>query len=121
MEPRGRNAWMYWGLCASVALTVSLMGGCAAQEPPKAVARYENLGPKKVPAYLQGTILERTDLLGTEPFGVSAYGLVANLRNTGDNTAVPTAVRDYMIREMVKHKFGQPSSGLEEYPPEKLL
>src|SRR5439155_22467212 len=94
-------------------LTLAVIVGCGAQAPPKAVTRYESLGPKKVPEFLQGTVLERADLLNTEPFGVSAYGLVANLRNTGDCQA-PTAVREYMIRQMVKHQFGQRSLGLED-------
>src|SRR5437868_2687025 len=103
MQFRGKYAWraLLGCTCALAALS-----GCGSQPALRPVVRYETLPSKQVPAFLQGTIIERTDLLNTEPFGVSAYGLVANLRGTGGSRA-PTAVREYMIREMVKHGFGQ--------------
>lgn len=82
------------------------MAGCGAQTPKPPTPGYADLGAKKnVPEYMKGTIWERTELMYTEPFAVSGYGLIGSLRGTGDSYA-PTAVREYMIREMVKHGFG---------------
>jgi len=90
------------GLCAPLGMLI--LAGCQHVDPPKPVVKYENLGPRKVPNFLKGTILERADLENTEPFGVSSYGLVANLRDTGDGRA-STTVTQFMIRQMVKHQF----------------
>ena len=55
---------------------------------------------------MQGTIFERVNLMNTQPFAVSGYGLVGRLRGTGGQPGAQS-VREYMIREMYKHGFGQ--------------
>ena len=51
----------------------------------------------------------------------SAFGLVAQLDNTGDSTA-PNKVRDYMINLMAKHGYGSKLvPGFEHMTPEKVL
>jgi hypothetical protein len=104
--------WLAVGLVAQ---------GCSSRKPPVAVSRYPTLPPKKVPDFLKDTIFEKTDLLNTEPFVVSGFGLVANLNGTGSSD-VSNAVRDYMIKEMQKHKFGSDLlRGMKDVPPERVL
>jgi hypothetical protein len=110
-------------LFAAIGVGVMAAGqGCKPQQPPKPAERYTTLPLKQVPPYLKESIMEQTDLVGTEPLPVSAYGLVSGLRNTGDSQA-PTAVREWMIREMTKRGFGQRRTGLEgaAYQPEAIL
>src|SRR5579862_6237476 len=106
---RSRRAWhnasnrLGWLGVSFAALVL----GCAAQPPPKKpVQLYPNLGMKKVPEYLRGTIYERVELGNTRPFEISGYGLVVNLDHTGSSQTVPGAVKAYMIKEMVKRGFG---------------
>jgi hypothetical protein len=94
-------------LIVGAAIGVGVVG-CAGKKDknkPVVVSRYPTLQPRAVPDYLNDTILQKTDLLDTGPFMVSAYGLIANLQNTGGGP-YPTRVRDYMVKEMVKHGFG---------------
>src|SRR4051794_33390840 len=118
MELRGNRAWRNLLLGAGVLAFVGF--GCAPEEAPKPVVKYENLGPRKVPEFLKGTILERADLLNTEPYDVSSFGLVANLRETGD-CAASTAVREYMTKQMLKHQFGAAHSSVEDLGPQRVL
>jgi hypothetical protein len=99
---------------------VGLSTSCTHKPPPKAEPRYQTLPLKTVPAFMKGTLFERTDVLATQQAPVNAYGLVARLRNTGDSTA-PTAVREWMTGQMVKRGFGQAHRGLGEYNPEDML
>ena len=95
-------------LLAGNLLVALLLTGCARTEKPvEKPAKYVSLGKKTVPAVLKDTILERTEIEPSTrgPLVVSGYGLVVNLRNTGDSTA-PASVRDYIIKEMVKRGFG---------------
>src|SRR5215204_2986998 len=95
--------------CAALSLGLSLGSGCNRKVEKKApVSRYQTLPPKTVAPILEDTIFQRTDVLNTEPYLVSGYGLVANLDNTGGSEA-PMAVRDYMIKQMQQHKFGSAS------------
>lgn len=107
-------------LATAVALVVTSAGCTRSEPPPKAAPRYATLPMKKVPEFMKGTVFERTDVLSTQAFPVSAYGLVARLRNTGDSTA-PTPVRDYMINQMVKRGFGQKHLGYDAFQPEAML
>src|SRR5215212_2778984 len=97
-------------LCAvALSIGLSLGSGCNRKVQKKApVSRYQTLPEKKVAAILEDTIFQRTDVMNTEPYLVSGYGLVANLDNTGGSEA-PMAVRDYMIKQMQQHRFGSPS------------
>jgi hypothetical protein len=118
-----------WSSSLRVLLVVSAIAGLALvgfgcssrpRQQPKLTPRYTSLPAKKLPAYLQGTILERVDLMYTEPMPVSGYGLIANLYGTGD-TRAPNAVRDYMIREMQRRGFGSRQLGFEHLTPENVL
>ena len=73
------------------------------------------------PGLLKGTIFERADLRETEPFRVSGYGLVAGLRGTGDNSAIPRLVREYMVKERARGGFGSHNTGMENVSPEAVL
>ena len=86
------------------------------------VIKYPGIGLRKVPEYLQGTVIERANLQDAQPFLVSGYGLVVNLRKTGDNSAIPTAVREYMVKEIQRHGIGAATTpGYENYSPEGML
>jgi hypothetical protein len=109
--------------CAIAAGTVVAVSGCGSQAPPKPTkVAYTDLGLKKsLPPYLKDTILERTDLANTGPLAVSSYGLVMNLRYSGD-TRAPTAVRDWMIKEMYRHGMGSLRiPGYRDMTPERVL
>ena len=111
--------------CAAVGLVAAGAGnGCSSKKKngPKGnlPERYAKLPKKKVPAFLQDTILEQCDLINTEPFLVSGYSVVVNLDNTGDGSA-PNLVREYIVKEMFKHRWNSPSSGINMPPPEQAL
>src|SRR5687768_17239031 len=80
-------------LCVALALVVSATG-CSKRPQPGRTSDYQNLGPKKVPAYLKGSIYEQVELANQEPLMVSSFGLVGQLRGTGD-TKAPPAVRQW--------------------------
>src|ERR1700722_10997544 len=82
---------------------VAVMVSCT-EKPAPVVNKYPTLPLKDVPDYLADTILQYTDMSGTEPFPVSGYGLVANLDETG-GSHVATTVRDFMIKEIGRHRF----------------
>lgn len=94
-------------VAAAAACAAGFVAGCAKNEPdrPKRPI-YNNIGLRTgLPSYLKDTILERADLSNVGPLAVSSYGLVVNLRYSGDSRA-PTAVREWMIKEMYRHGFG---------------
>src|SRR5205809_7331934 len=104
-------------------LIAAVVVGCAdnAKHKPVQIApRYSTLPPKKVPDVFKDTILEKCDLIRTEPFLVSGYGLVVNLNNTGD-TKAPNAVREYIVKEMDKHKVGSSLTGVKMPEPIEAL
>jgi hypothetical protein len=110
-------------ICLALTLVLALGAvGCAAK--PKASARqlgpYQNLGPKKVPAYLKGSVYEMVELANQEPLNISAFGLVGQLRGTGD-TKAPPAVRQWMMKEMVRRGFGSRTMGFENVPAGRVL
>jgi hypothetical protein len=109
--------------CAIAAGAVVAVSGCGSQEAPKPTkVAYTDLGLKKsLPPYLKDTILERTDLANTGPLAVSSYGLVVNLRYSGDSRA-PTQVREWMIKEMYRHGMGALRiPGYRDMTPERVL
>src|SRR4051812_1058544 len=82
--------------------------GCTPKKPPPDVRltpRYDTLPPRQVPAYLKDSIFERCDLGNNGLLAVSGFGLVANLRGTGD-TFAGTPVRNYILTTMIKRGFG---------------
>jgi Flagellar P-ring protein len=108
------------GICVvCTAVGAALLGGCnGTDKPVKITNRYPTLPKKQVPVYMQDTILEYTEMTGLEPFAISGYGLVANLNGTGGGRA-PSAVRDFIIKEMSRHGFGSVVTGWGS--PETLL
>src|SRR5687768_15999088 len=112
-------------LCAlaAVSLTCAPMVGCQPKKvrPSKVIKPlYDTLPAKNVPVVFKDTIMARCDLLYTEPFLVSGYGLVVNLDNTGSSVA-PNLVREYIHDLMVKRKFGSSLSGVPTPSPEAAL
>jgi hypothetical protein len=97
-------------------------GGKKPSAPETAPPRYEVLPPKEVPSWLRGSVLERADLVATEPQRVASYGLVTGLDFTGDPVNIPNTVREYMINQMVKRGFGRATvEGFERASPERVL
>jgi len=110
------------GVACAAGLVVAV-AGCAKNEPPKMTKPpYINIGLRGgLPAYLKDSVMERADVSNTAPLAVSSYGLVVNLRYSGDSTA-PTAVREWMIREMYRHGMGgHRIPGYQEMTPERAL
>jgi hypothetical protein len=99
-------------------------GGCLGNKSKKKdlalTPHYQSLPPREVPPYLKGTILESCDLLNNTPAQISGFGLVANLRGTGD-TFAGNAVRQYILTTMVKRGFGSRQMGFENMQPEDVL
>jgi hypothetical protein len=87
----------------------SLLAGCGPQakslpEPEP----YVDQGYKPdVPQFMHGTVFERTDLGNADPYPVGGYSIVVNLQDTGDNSGIPTVVRQEMIKRMALAGFGQ--------------
>lgn len=123
MHPADRHPALRYSLAlAALALSVILFTGCREEKPQATQPRYTTLGLRPVPKFLEGTIYQVCNLENTEPYPISGYGLVYLPNGGGDNTYVPTPVRDYMVKEMVKRGFG--SKLREEYSnmrPEVML
>jgi Flagellar P-ring protein/HEAT repeats len=109
-------------VCLAVFLALIVGAGCNNKIPPKKpTSRYTNFGLKPVPSYLKDSIYERTDVSNTGPMAVSSYGLVVNLRHSGDSRA-PPPVRDYIVKEMYRHGIDAPTTpGYEHITPEAIL
>jgi hypothetical protein len=107
--------------CLAIALGLSA-GGCAAKQKQSTshLGAYQNLGAKKIPAYLKGSVYEMVELANQEPLNISAFGLVGQLRGTGD-TKAPPAVRTWMTKEMVRRGFGSRTMGFENVPAGRVL
>ncbi len=109
---------------AALLLTLPLCPGCQrkAEVAKKAEPRYPNVGAKKVPDFMVGTIYERVEVGNVEPFPVSGWGLAVNLDHTGNNELAPTVVKQFMIKEMYKRGFGSKLvPGYENMSPETVL
>src|SRR5688572_21344878 len=108
----------------AVAAALVVVAGCnnkpRVDEKVKIPPRYVALPAKKVPEVFKDTVYEKCDLINTEPFLVSGYGFVSNLNGTGD-TIAPNAVREYMVKEMIKHKWDSSLSGVRTPTPEEAL
>jgi hypothetical protein len=96
--------------------------GCASQKTRKPPTNpYVNLGPRKnLPPYLKGSVYELVELRDNGPLNVSSFGLVGQLRGTGD-TKAPPAVRQWMVKEMVRRGFGSRTLGYESVSAGKVL
>ena len=93
---------------AVLAVGLLVASGCAGQAKKKRasttqpVVRYQSYGLREVPEYLKNTVYERVNVQDLRPMVVSGWGLVTQLRGTGDNSAIPTPVRDYIRRELLR-------------------
>ena len=97
------------GFCILAVVALITFGGCGEDKRPSTtqpIARYQSLGPRNVPDYLKGTIYEKANMQDMRPFTVNGFGLVGQLRGSGDNSAIATAVRDYMRKEILRHGYG---------------
>src|SRR6187455_2488235 len=109
-----------------VAISLLAASGCnhsnkkPAPALPQMHTRYQSVPLRQVPAVLKDTILERCDLTNIEPYPVSGFGLISGLHGTGDSFA-GTAVREYMLKQMVIHGFGSRLLGMEKMQPESVL
>ena len=120
----GKTVRVLLSCAAGVALALSAGCGDAEKNRPSTtmpVSRYQSEGLRKVPEYLQATVYERADMWETSPYAISGYGLVAGLRATGDNSAIPQLVREYMIKEIQRGGFGSHNMGLQDLKPETIL
>lgn len=106
-------------------LATQLLGCSPAKQAPATVVLpklYDVIAAKQnVPPFMRKTIWEKVDVGNIEPFQVSGYGLVVNLDNTGDTTA-PMGVREWMLKEMVRHGYGSRlMPGYENQSAERVL
>jgi hypothetical protein len=88
---------------------MALSAGCVqevAQKKP-VVPYNPTAHDPNLPDYLKGSLYDRTFVLNNEPFNVSAFSLVGQLRGTGSCVA-PPSVRSYMIKELARRGFGDP-------------
>ena len=97
------------GSAALVVGALALAVGCTQQvQQKKDVVRYiPTAHPTNLPPYMVGSLYDRTLVLNNEPYNVSAFSLVGQLRGTGSCVA-PPSVRSYMIKELARRGFGDP-------------
>ena len=113
-------------LALSLAAALVALPGCGPTKQPTKIApapKYVVIPPRSdIPDWLKGSIMEQVDLGATEPFRVSNFGLVVLKKPTGDASNIPNNVREYMIREMTKRRFGSKNQpGFENLSPESVL
>jgi Flagellar P-ring protein len=111
------------GTCALL-LAVTLAAGCDSNpKPPKVSQPYVDVGYKpNIPEYLRGTVYERTEVTQLAGYPVSGYSLCVNLQNTGDNSSIPTVVREMMIKKMALAGFGEHADPrFTNFQPEDVL
>lgn len=106
--------------CVAGALLLGGAAGCSkdgksGSDRGKATlpSRYPKLPAAKVPEFMRGTVYEAAIIRDQESKVVSGFGLVAQLRDTGDTT-VSNAVREYIIRDMVKRGIDRPEGILAD-------
>jgi flagellar basal body P-ring protein FlgI len=95
-------------VAASLGGVAMLAGGCPnkVDAPKAAPPRYADLPADTTLApVFRGTVKDHTVVANNTPRNVSGYGLVGQLRGTGDTTA-PGTIRNFMIKEMVRRGFG---------------
>ena len=59
------------------------IGGCSMDPPKPKPPQVVNLGLRRVPDFMKGTLYQTTNLENDSPFLVSGWGLVVNLNGTG--------------------------------------
>lgn len=107
---------------AACAVILLLAPGCTVEQPrPVIKTPYTSIPhDPNLPPFLHGTLADRTVLANNTPYPVSAYGLVGQLRGTGDCTA-PSIVRQYMLNELAKRGYGDPLIGYGNITPAQVL
>jgi len=98
------------------------LASCATKKPPAPKEPlYPNLPLQQVPRFMRGSLYEQVRFTGLEELPVYGYGLVVNLDFTGDSRA-PTAVRDYIVKQMLLRGFGSSVMGTyQNLSPEEML
>jgi flagellar basal body P-ring protein FlgI len=108
----------------AAALLAALAVGCVTQPESLTTPQpYVDQGYKPgLAPFMRGTVYERTDMGNTQLYPVTGYSLVVNLQNTGDNSAIPTAVRAALIKRMELSGFGQHNDPrFTNLQPEQIL
>jgi hypothetical protein len=115
--------WFMLSLRIAVPLLAALAAGCESAPAVNAPQPYVDLGYKPgVTGFMHGTVFERTDMGNTQLYPVTGYSLVVNLQDTGDNSAIPTAVRTALIKRMLLSGFGQHNDPrFTNLQPEQIL
>lgn len=108
------------GSTALAVLFVGLAGCTATPEKPK-LPRYPTLGKRTVPAFMDGTIYQITNLENDQPFLVSGWGLVVNLDGTGGSRQLSNNVKAYMMMEMERKGFGSKLTAYEKVEPAQII
>ncbi|MBC8109086.1 MAG: flagellar basal body P-ring protein FlgI, partial [Anaerolineae bacterium] len=108
-----------------VASMIFFIVGCPNNNKPKpAPPRYSTLPPRAdLPPFMKDTIYERIELMNTEALNVNNFGVVVLVQPTGDGQNAPLAVKDYVIREMIKKGIGSKNgnSPAEQMTPSEML
>ncbi|HEY1922322.1 MAG TPA: flagellar basal body P-ring protein FlgI, partial [Tepidisphaeraceae bacterium] len=97
--------------------------GCSTKTapPPPKEALWPTLPYQQVANFMQGTLFERVRFTGLEETAVFGYSLAVNLHNTGDSNA-PSAVRDYIIKQMLLRGFDSYVMGTyQNVSPDQML
>jgi hypothetical protein len=106
-------------------IIAAILAGCSDTPAPKPAAQpYLDLGYKHdIPAFMKGTVFERTDLGNSQPYPVTGYSIVVNLQNTGNNdTGISTAIRQALIKRMAYAGFGEHNDPrFTNHEPEQVL
>jgi hypothetical protein len=110
--------------CLRIALAVVAisLASCSSKQPaPPKEPLWPTLPKPAVPQFMQGSLYERVRFSGLDNLGVYGYSLVVNLHDTGDGTA-PTAVRDYIVKQMLLRGFDSYVMGrYEDVSPQRML
>lgn len=130
-HPEKHPRLRHWTRLTAVCLLATLGWSCSEPDKPKynkPPVMYPDLGPKKVPAFMQGSIYQYTETRGAQPAVVAGFGLVVNADPVPNSKIepgsqqYPTAVREYMLREMQKRGVGSANKpGWEGYTPQQML
>jgi hypothetical protein len=99
----------FFPFAAIIAGIMSFGAGCVQEVAQKKQAPLyiHTAHPTDLPPYMAGSLYDRAFVLNNEPFNVSAFSLVGQLRGTG-SCVVPPSIRSYMIKELYRRGFGNP-------------
>ncbi|MGD0464789.1 MAG: flagellar basal body P-ring protein FlgI [Tepidisphaeraceae bacterium] len=109
--------------CAALGAVLLGLASCASKSapPPPKEPLWPTLPLQQVPDFMQGTLFERVRFSALEEMPVYGYSLAVNLHDTGDSNA-PSAVRDYIIKQMLLRGFDSYVMGTyQNVSPEQML